>query len=157
MADIVKRSGNGDIIEPWDPFRAMRDLMRWDPFREMVPMLGSGERAWAPAFEVRENKDGYVFTADLPGVKREDIEVSLSGNRLSISGKRESQKETKEDTYFAFERAYGSFTRSFTLPEGVDTEHVKSELKDGVLTLALPKKPEAQAKRIPIAAPTTKS
>lgn len=158
MAEIVKKSGNGDVIEAWDPFRAMRDWMRWDPFREMAPLLGRTEREWMPAFEVRENKDAYVFTADVPGMKPEDIEVSLTGNRLSISGKRESQKEHKEDTYYTYERSYGSFSRAFTLPEGIDTEHLKSELKDGVLTLVVPKKPEAQAKKIPIATATaTKS
>lgn len=157
MAEIVKKSGNGDVIEAWDPFRAMRDWMRWDPFREMAPLLGRTEREWMPAFEVRENKDAYVFTADVPGMKPEDIEVSLTGNRLSISGKRESQKEHKDDTYYTYERSYGSFSRAFTLPEGIDTEHLKSELKDGVLTLVVPKKPEAQAKKIPIATATTKS
>lgn len=151
MADIVKKTGNGDTIEAWDPFRAMRDWLRWDPFREMAPMFGRGEREWMPAFEVRENKDAYVFTADLPGMKPEDIEVSLTGNRLAVSGKRESQQEHKEDTYYTYERAYGSFSRAFTLPEGIDTEHLKSELKDGVLTLVVPKKPEAQARKIPIA------
>ncbi|MBZ0236308.1 MAG: Hsp20 family protein [Deltaproteobacteria bacterium] len=158
MAEIVKKSGNGDVIEAWDPFRAMRDWMRWDPFREMAPLLGRTEREWMPAFEVRENKDAYVFTADVPGMKPEDIEVSLTGNRLSISGKRESQQEHKDDRYYTFERSYGSFSRAFTLPEGIDTEHLKSELKDGVLTLVVPKKPEAQAKKIPIATATaTKS
>ena len=92
-----------------------------------------------------------MFTADLPGMKPEDIEVSLTGNRLAVSGKRESQQEHKEDTYYTYERAYGSFSRAFTLPEGIDTEHLKSELKDGVLTLVVPKKPEAQARKIPIA------
>lgn len=157
MADIIKRSGNGDVIEAYDPFRAMREWLRWDPFREMAPLLGRAEREWVPAFEVRENKDAYVFTADLPGVKAEDLDVSLTGNRLSVSGKRESQKETKEDRYYAFERAYGTFTRTFTLPEGIDAAHVGSELKDGVLTLVVPKLPEAQAKKIPVAASGSKS
>ncbi|HVV83928.1 MAG TPA: Hsp20/alpha crystallin family protein [Kofleriaceae bacterium] len=157
MANIVKRNGNENQLEAWDPFRAIREMMRWDPFREMAPMLAPVEREWMPAFEVREDKTGYYFKADLPGVKREDIEVSLTGNRLSIAGKRESEKETKEDTYYAFERSYGSFKRAFTLPEGVDTEHVTTELKDGVLTLAIPKKAEAQAKKIPIAGPAPKS
>jgi HSP20 family protein len=149
MADIVKK--NGDQIEAWDPFRAMRDWLRWDPFREMAPMLGRTERDWMPAFEVKESKDGYVFKADLPGMKPNDIEVSLTGNRLTIGGKRESEKETKEETFYTYERSYGSFTRSFTLPEGIDTAHLTSELKDGVLTLVVPKTPEAQPKRIPIA------
>jgi HSP20 family protein len=156
MADITVKKANENAIEAWDPFRQMREWMRWDPFREMAPFF-RGEREWMPAFEVRENKDSYTFKCDLPGVKKEDIEVTLTGNRLSISGKREAEQETKQDTYYAFERSYGSFVRVFTLPDGIDTEHLKSELKDGVLTLVVPKKPEAQAKKIPIAAATTKS
>jgi HSP20 family protein len=156
MSNIIKRNGNENQLEAWDPFRAVRDLMRWDPFREMAPMIAT-EREWMPAFEVREDKDGYHFKADLPGTKREDIEVSLSGNRLTVGGKRESEKETKDDTFYAYERSYGSFKRTFTLPDGIDTDHVTSELKDGVLTLVVPKKASAVAKKIPIAAPASKS
>lgn len=157
MTNIVKRTGNDSSVEAWDPFRAVRELMRWDPFREMAPMVAPTDREWMPAFEVREDKDGYHFKADLPGTKREDIDVSLTGNRLVIAGKRESEKETKDDTFYAYERSYGSFRRTFTLPDGIDTEHVTSELKDGVLTLVVPKKAEAQAKKIPIAAPAARS
>ena len=157
MANIVKRNPNENLVEPWDPFRAMRELMRWDPFREMAPMVVPTEREWMPAFEVREDKDGYHFKADLPGTRREDIEISLTGNRLTIAGKRESEKETKDDTFYAYERSYGSFKRAFTLPPGVDVEHVTSKLEDGVLTLVVPKKAEAVAKKIPIAPPASKS
>lgn len=156
MANIVKRNGNENQVEMWDPFRAMRELMRWDPFREMAPVM-MAEREWMPAFEVREDKDAFHFKADVPGMKREDIDVSLTGSRLVIAGKREAEKETKEDTFYAYERSYGSFKRVFTLPEGIDGDHVTSELKDGVLTLVVPKKAEAQAKKIPIGAPAAKS
>ncbi len=156
MADIIKKENGGQLTQ-WDPFQAMREMLRWDPFREMAPIFPQLERAWMPSFEVRENKDGYIFKADLPGVKKDDIEVSLTGNRLQISGKRDEEKETKGDTFYTYERAYGSFSRSFTLPEGADADHVKTELKDGVLTLVLPKKPEAQARKIPIAASGSKS
>jgi HSP20 family protein len=145
----------------WNPIRTMRDLLRWDPFREMSPLWDRFEQVqrdtWLPTFEVRETKDSYVFKADIPGVKQDDIEVSLTGNRLQIAGKRDAEKETREDTYYAYERSYGSFTRSFTLPADIDAEHVHSELKDGVLTLAIPKKVEAQAKKIPIGTGASKS
>jgi HSP20 family protein len=156
MVNIVKRTGNENQLEMWDPFRAMRDLMRWDPFREMAPMMAA-EREWMPAFEVREDKDAFHFKADLPGIKREDVDVSLTGNRLVIAGKREAEKEAKEDTFYAYERSYGSFKRIFTLPEGIDADHVTSELENGVLTLVVPKKAEALAKKIPVAAPGRKS
>jgi HSP20 family protein len=152
MSNIVKKNEGG--MTKWDPFRSMRDLLRWDPFREMAPLFGSLEQAqtdaWLPSFEVRETKDAYVFKADLPGVKKEDIDISLSGNRLQISGKREAEHETKDDTFYTYERSYGAFTRAFTLPGDIDADHVRTDLKDGVLTLAVPKKAEAQTKKIAI-------
>jgi HSP20 family protein len=155
MAAIIKKDEEGMAL---DPFRALREWMRWDPFREMAPMLGRFEApTWSPSFEVRENKEGYVFRADVPGAKPEDIEINLTGNRLQFSGKRESEKETKEDTYYCYERSYGSFTRAFTLPEGCDAEHIRTELKDGVLTVVVPKKAEAQPKKIEIKAGAPKS
>lgn len=153
MADLTKRE-SASQLSTRDPFQMMRELMRWDPFREMAPFsFGPGiERGWNPSFDVRENKDGYVFKADLPGLKQEDISIQLIGNRLQISGKRDEEKETKEDTYYAFERSYGSFMRSFTLPDACDTEHIRTDLSEGVLTVVVPKKAEAQARNIPISA-----
>ena len=104
MANLVKQAESQ--APGIDPFRTMREWLRWDPFREMAPRLGAIElEGWNPSFEVRENKEGFVFRADVPGVKREDLEVSVVGNRLQIMGKREMEKETKEDTFYAFERA----------------------------------------------------
>lgn len=150
MAEIVKKNAP---LAKWDPIRAMREMFNWDPFQQMAPFapLPSIEPVvFAPSFEVVENADAFLFKADVPGIKKEDLEISVTGNRLQISGKREAEQETKNDTIYAYERQYGSFCRSFTLPEGVDLEHAKSELKDGVLTLAVPKKPGAQAKKIAI-------
>jgi len=130
----------------------MRDLLRWDPFREIAPAWSSLEGvSFAPAFEVKETKEGFVFTADLPGVAEKDLQVQLSDNRLSISGKRESEKTEQGDTYYTSERSYGSFTRSFTLPEGVDRDKLRAELKSGVLSVTAPKRPEAQPKKISVA------
>jgi HSP20 family protein len=86
----------------------------------------------------------------LPGIKEKDIEISLTGNRLTLRGTREEEKREEKDTWFAVERSYGSFTRSFTLPAGADAEHANADLKDGVLTVSVPKRPEVQAKRIPV-------
>ena len=161
MTDIVKKHGGQQLAAPvaeWDPFRSMRDLLRWDPFREMVPLLPAFDRmAFAPTFDVTENKDAFLFKADVPGVKQEDIEITTQGNRIQITGKRDHEQETKNDTVYSYERQYGSFTRSFTLPEGADISLAKSELKDGVLTLAIPKKPSAQAKKIEISTGKSKS
>lgn len=153
MTDIVKKQG-GQMTE-WDPMRAMREMLRWDPFREMAPIFSSLPKfeaaSFSPMFDVTENKDAYLFKADVPGVKKEDLEITVTGNRLQIAGKRDSEHETKTDTVYTYERQYGSFCRTFTLPDGADLEHARSDLKDGVLTLAVPKKPSAQAKRITIA------
>ena len=132
-----------------NPFEAMRDLMRWDPFREIAPLTRGG-RAWSPDFEIRETKDSYVFKADLPGAKKEDIDISVVGNRLQVSGKREEEEETQDDTYYAYERSYGTFTRTFTLPDTADTEHISSKFSDGVLTLVVPKTAESKARKIQI-------
>jgi HSP20 family protein len=161
MADIVKKNG-GQMME-WDPMRAMRELMRWDPFREMMPsaafptFAAEGRASFNPTFDVTETQDGYVFKADVPGVKLDDLEITTKGNRLQIAGKRESEQEQKTDTVYTYERQHGSFTRSFTLPEGADVEHARSELKDGVLTLVIPKQASAQAKKIEVKSGAAKS
>jgi HSP20 family protein len=135
----------------WDPFRAMRELMRWEPFGDLTQSFRSLDSvAFSPSFDVKETKEGFVFRADVPGVKDADLDVRLTQNRLSISGKRESEKEEKGDTFYTSERSYGSFTRAFTLPQGVDADKIKAELKEGVLTLMIPKKPEAQPKKIDV-------
>jgi HSP20 family protein len=163
MADIVKKQqpSNQQQLTEWDPFRAMREMLRWDPFREMAPVFpefAALDRAgFNPSFDVTETKDAYEFRADVPGVKQNEIEISSTGNRLQITGKRETQQESKTETVYSYERQYGSFTRSFTLPDGADIDHAKSELKDGVLTLIVPKKPGAQAKKIAISAGASKS
>jgi HSP20 family protein len=146
----------GHLVREWDPFRMMRSLFR-DPFGEMslLPQMERG--LFSPAFEVKETTDAYLFSADLPGVKESDIEVSLTGNRLTISGKRESEKEDKGDAYYVYERSYGDFTRSFTLPGGVDPARVAANLDKGVLTVSLGKKPEVQTKKIAIGSEKSRS
>jgi HSP20 family protein len=127
----------------------------WDPFRTLAAWLGAEPRAasepvFAPRFDVEEDKGQYVVTADLPGVKPEALAVAIEGDRLKVSGRRESNhKEASEQTCVS-EISYGSFAREFTLPENVDGEHVTAGLKDGVLTLVLPKKPEAQPRKITV-------
>ncbi len=156
MPTFIRRIPGHDIAQTgpaWDPVRLMRDMLRWDPFREVEAVLSPVDAAgFAPTFDVTETKDAYLFRADLPGVKEQDLEISLTGTRLAISGKREQERRDQGDTFYASERSYGSFTRSFTLPEGVDGENVAADLKAGVLTLTVPKKPEVQPKKIVIGA-----
>jgi HSP20 family protein len=129
----------------------MGNLLGWDPFREMSPATPQVESGmFLPRFEVKETKDGYLFLADVPGVNEKDIDISLTGNRLTISGKRDVEEHHENDRFFAYERSYGTFSRSFTLPEGTDAEHVRADLKNGVLKVLLPKKPELQPRKIAI-------
>jgi len=149
---IIRRNNNerGLRTRGVDPFEMMQDLMRWDPFRELSRgVVGGGEVAsFIPSFEVKETKDSYVFKADLPGLKEEDLDISLTGNRLTISGQRQEEKKDEGDRHYVYERSFGSFSRSFTLPEGIDVDHVQAGLKEGVLNVVVPKKPEVQPKRI---------
>jgi HSP20 family protein len=158
MTDIIKNPVRQQLAVPeWDPFRAMRDLMRWDPFREIAPIQAFERMAFAPTFDVVEDRDAYIFTADLPGVKAEDLEITTQGNRLQIAGKREHETETKTETVYTCERQYGSFVRAFTLPEGADIALAKTALDNGVLKVVVPKRPTAVAKKIEVSSGKTKS
>ena len=139
------------LARDWDPFRSMREILRWDPFAELRPRVLE-EAGFTAAFEVKETKDAFLFKGDLPGLKAEDLDVKITQNRLTVSGKREAEKTEKGDTFYAYERSYGSFVRSFTLPEGVDSTKIEAALENGVLSVTLPKKPEVKPRQVDIKA-----
>ncbi len=143
-ADPLRGMGSMMTI---DPFRMIRDLMGADPFAGLVAPTGV---SFAPDIEIKETKDAYVLKADLPGVREGDVEVSVVGNRLTIGGKREEEHREEDDRYFAYERTYGTFSRSFTLPEGADLDKIKADLREGVLNIEVPKRAEVQARRVAI-------
>lgn len=132
-------------VDPWD--RWMRSFFHWDPFQRLAPFDRS---AFTPAFEIKETREGLLFKADLPGVRDADLEVTADNSRLTVKGKREEEKKQETDTYYCYERSYGSFTRTFALPEGCDSAKTHAELRDGVLTVLVPKAPEAQPKKIDV-------
>ena len=134
----------------WDPFRTMRELMRGDLLGFAPPGGWLEPTGLTAAFEVKETKDGFEFKADVPGIEAKDLDVKLTNNRLTVSGKREAEKTDKGDTYYTYERSYGSFTRSFTVPEGVNADAIHADLKDGVLKINIQKKPEAKPRQIQI-------
>lgn len=98
----------------------------------------------APAVDISDKDNAYEVTADVPGFDEKNIEVKVVNGSLSIKGERKSEKEEKKKGYYLSEREFGSFERTFALPEGVDTDKIEASLKKGVLTVTLPKKPEAQ-------------
>lgn len=159
MANITVRRNGGQpaAIGEWDPFRAMREMMRWDPFREIAPIFGPEPAGFYPAFDIKENKDGFLFTADLPGIKAADLTVTIENSRLQVNGKRESEREEKTETYYATERSFGSFVRTFTLPQGADPKNVHADLSDGVLRIAVGKTPESQPRQIAVQGARPKS
>jgi HSP20 family protein len=132
------------------------NLTRWEPFREADEffrsvssplfgrwprMLGENGEAieWAPAADISETEKEYLVKAELPGVKREDVKVTLENGVLSIQGERKHEKEEKSEKMHRTERYYGSFCRSFTLPENADAAGIRAESKDGVLNVHVPK------------------
>jgi HSP20 family protein len=148
LSNVPARLSNQSFLGPWEPFRLMRGLLGWDPFQDLAPGIGKSGYAFNPDFEIAETKNAYLLTADMPGISESDIDISVSGNVLSISGKREQTEKTDDTSYYCCERSYGSFSRSFTIPQGADVEHVSAEYNNGVLTVTLPKSPEVQPRKI---------
>jgi HSP20 family protein len=150
----IRKHEGGPIFREdfWpDPIRRVRDLLRWDPFAELSPLAFEPILpSHVPAFEVKDTKDSYVFKADVPGVKEQDLNVEMSGDRLTVSGKREVEQKEKEETYFTYELSYGAFTRTFTLPQGTNPDLIRAELKEGVLTIVVPKGAAFQPKKVMI-------
>ena len=147
----------------WEP------LTRWNPMKELdemekrlstllgrVPVKNSEREEamtvaeWSPLVDISEDEKEYVIKAELPEIKKEDIKVSVHDNVMTISGERKYEKEEKGKKYHRVERAYGSFTRSFTLPEDADASKVSAECKDGILRVRLPKSEKAKAKSVEI-------
>lgn len=144
----------------------MNSITRWDPFRnlaslqEQVNRLFEGnlshERdqsaltAWSPSVDVYETENDLVIKADLPEVIEKDIDVRVENNMLTIRGERKLEQRVKEENYLRMERSYGFFTRSFSLPNTVNTEQIQAQYSDGVLTVSLPKRAESKPKQVKI-------
>ncbi len=149
--NIIRRPGSNipQHLETWDPFRMLREFPSFDPFRAMSA-LETRAGSYLPDVDVKETPEAYVFHADLPGFKEENVEVAVEGNRITFTGKRDEEKKSEKDKYYMTERSWGSFTRTFTLPEGIDSAKAHAELKNGVLTVSVPRAAGATPKKIPI-------
>lgn len=144
-------------------------IVRWEPLRELhtlqsemnrlfttmfdTPDEGarSGARRWLPSMDLVERGDEYILRADLPGVSQEDVNIEIEENVLTISGERKADHHESTDGFVRIERSFGAFSRSLTLPKGVDAEAVTAQFVDGVLTLRVPKPEQAKPRRIQIA------
>ena len=148
-------------------------IVRWEPFRDLMTVQDRMNRifddafrgasrpgteedwalggSWAPAVDIFENEGTLVLKAELPGIDLKDVDVRVENNVLTLRGERKFESEVKREQYHRVERAYGTFSRSFTLPSVVDTEKIKAEFKDGVLRVTLPQREEAKPKQISIA------
>jgi HSP20 family protein len=144
---------------PWRPFRDLDemerrfdDLFSWPPLPAVWRRMPTMEMAWAPAIDVFEKEDKFVVKAEIPGMKEEDINISVVGNTLTIKGERKAESEVKEDDYYCCERSYGSFSRSLAVPSNVDAKKIEANYEDGVLEISLPKIPEVKPKKISVSA-----
>lgn len=142
------------------------NLTTWDPFRELEEMssrlnraLGRNEPAskdslamtdWSPSVDIVETAEDFQVKCELPEVKKEDVKVNVSDGLLRIEGERKFDKEDKTKKYHRVERFYGSFMRSFALPDGVEQDKVKAEFKDGLLTVRLRKSPRTQPRSVDV-------
>ena len=145
-------------------------VVRWEPFRDLLTLQDRMNRmfdesyrgrgaseddwalggSWAPAVDIYEHEGNIVLTAELPGVDPKDVDIRVENNVLTLRGQRKWSDEVKRESYHRVERSYGGFTRSFTLPNVVDTEKIKADFRDGMLKLVLPKKEEAKPRQISI-------
>ena len=141
-------------IVRFEPFGGMTSAQReLDRLLRGIFSPSEGEvstRTWAPPVDIYEDGDNLVLKAELPGLSPDEVQVRVENNTLYLKGERKFDKEVKEQNYHRVERSYGTFTRTFTLPNSVDADKVAANFKDGVLTLTMPKKEEAKPKTIKI-------
>ena len=143
-------------IVKYDPFRELRSLQddMTRLFTGVVPASFNREEmtsgAWSPNVDIFDDKENLIIEAELPGMKREDFDISIENNVLTLRGERKFEKKTDGDNYHRVERSYGSFTRSFTLPQNVTADGAKADFDNGVLRVSLAKREETKARRIEV-------
>lgn len=143
-------------------------IVRWEPFRDLLTTQDRFNRlfnetfsnafgneqlsskAWTPAVDIYETDHNLVMKAELPGIDPKDVEIRVEDGTLYIKGERKYENEVKEESFHRVERSYGSFARTFTLPRTINTEDIKADYKDGLLTLTMPKREEAKPKTVKI-------
>ena len=146
MANLVRRSSDYR-----DPMGLARAVLGFDPFTglEWPALRTTSQDTFNPAFEVIEREDAYVFTADVPGIKEPDIDVTVENGQLIVSGARSAEERREGENYFLHERRFGNFTRAFKLPDNVDDGKIDAALDGGVLTVTIGKRESAKPRKIP--------
>jgi HSP20 family protein len=140
---LALRNTNGKLAR--DPYSLARELLGWDPF-----FGGRQVSAFAPTFEVKETTEAFLIKADLPGVDEKNLDINLHNGVLTVAGHRDAEERKEGETFALYERQYGSFTRSFALPDVADGDRIDAKLEQGVLTLSIPKKAEAKPRKIAV-------
>jgi len=148
---LIRWTPRGDL---WDPFANLADIQEEVNrlFDSSLRRFGAGQvdGVFVPAIDVAEEKDSFLVKADLPGLSKDDVSVTLQDNYLTVKGEKKHETETKEANYYRRERVAGSFSRTIELPSTVDAKKIDAQFKDGVLQLRLPKTEEAKPKQIEI-------
>ncbi|HYL68390.1 MAG TPA: Hsp20/alpha crystallin family protein [Candidatus Limnocylindria bacterium] len=143
-----------NAITHWGPFQSLSTIQEQVNRLFQSKLSGRGDESaltiWAPAVDVYETENELVLRADLPGINEKDLDVRFENNMLTVRGDRKFEQQVKEDNYLRIERTYGSFSRSFGLPNSVNTEAIKAEYKNGVLTVELPKRAESKPKQVKV-------
>jgi len=139
-------------LDRWEPFRGSFDSQLNRLFSDFFARSSQEQNltTWAPSVDIYEAEHELVVKADLPDIKPEELDIRVENNILTIRGERKFEKKTDEKNYLRVERAYGSFARSFSLANTVNSEAIKADYKDGVLTLSIPKREEAKPKQIKV-------
>jgi len=144
MSLVTRNNGNTTATTRYrDPFQLAREMLSWDPFYG-----GRQASAFVPAFEVKETNEAFVLKGDLPGVAETDIDIAVHNNVLTISGSRNAEERKEGEAFALYERQYGSFSRSFSLPDTADGERVEAKLDNGVLAVTIWKRAEAKPRKI---------
>jgi len=142
-------------ISRWEPFRGLNTLQEqvnrlFDEGLHRARTSQTDLATWSPAVDIYEAENELVVKADLPGLQEQDIDVRVENNTLTIRGERKFENEVSEENYLRVERAYGAFTRSFSLPNTINTEAIQAEYRNGTLTVRLPKREESKPKQIKV-------
>jgi HSP20 family protein len=146
---IARYTRRSPVFSPWGELEDMTQRLN-----RLFSEPGSGEATrrvvWSPSVNVEETKDELLLTAELPGMSIEDIEIEVENNVLSLRGEKKEEEQKTDRRYHVWERCYGSFERSFTLPRTVEAEKIEAQFKDGILHVQMPKVPQAKSRKVAI-------